>query len=84
MVKKLNIEELDPTTLAKLGIGGDGHIDKKVIVLGRVLNAISKLTVTDANWVLRTAGRHVAGREETKRGARRKAGEKAPDSPAET
>jgi bifunctional DNA-binding transcriptional regulator/antitoxin component of YhaV-PrlF toxin-antitoxin module len=70
---KVNIEDLPAETREKLGLNKRAPIDKKVIALGKVISALSKLTVADAGWVLRQALKDITG-ERTKRGKNGKSG----------
>ncbi len=52
--------ELTPETRAKLKLE-KGKVPAKVVVLGRLLQAIEGLTTRDALWALRTAHSYVLG-----------------------
>lgn len=52
--------ELTPETLAKLNLG-KGKVPVRVVVLGKLLQAIEGLTTRDALWAMRTAHSYVRG-----------------------
>lgn len=52
--------ELNPDTRKKLGLD-KGKVPDRVVVLGRLLQAIDGLTTRDALWALRTAHSYVRG-----------------------
>jgi len=71
----LPIEELDEKTLAALGLTtekfrANRQLDPKLKSLGKVWQAVSKLTNADALWVVRNVERHILNQPE-KRGGKR-------------
>jgi len=64
--------ELTPETKAKLNLD-KGKVLPKVVVLGRLLQAIEGLTTRDALWALRTAHSFARGYRKKKTKAEKKA-----------
>ena len=60
MAAKIPVGELNPETLAKLGLEKK-QVALKLVILGKVLVALEGLTTRDALWVLKQAADHVRG-----------------------
>ena len=56
----IHAEDLTPDTRSKLKID-KGKVPQRVVVLGRLLEAIEGMTTRDALWALRTAHSYVRG-----------------------
>ena len=61
----IQANELRPETRAKLKLD-KGRVPEKVVVLGKLLQAIEGLTTRDALWALRTAHAYVRGYRKVK------------------
>lgn len=62
MVSGVPLNELDNETRERLGLPpnhGDEPVSERVIILGKVLNALKTLKAKDAVWVLKEAQRQV-------------------------
>lgn len=58
--KGIPVDDLHPETRQKLGIDKN-QVPQRVVVLGKLLQAIEGLTTRDALWSLRTAHSYARG-----------------------
>lgn len=58
--KGIPVDELHPETRSKLGLDKN-LVPQRVVVLGKLLQAIEGLTTRDALWSLRTAHSYARG-----------------------
>lgn len=72
VIGAIPVEDLSPATRAKLKLE-KGKVPVKVVVLGKLLQAVEGLTTRDALWALRTAHSYIRGYRKKKTKAEKEA-----------